>query len=271
MENINRQPKQGCYNKLKCFDPNDLSVKLLKAMLSHNELSMSIKEFNQKHNYSFYDSLTFQLSWAMVKHCSPTEIIDWKTGVRDKNIINDTDNEKTTRETFSIVNDFLSAESRKAMERILVYEDSEFDGQVFRNSPCHDYSIVCPEDQLESYQSLLFHQENHKCVISYYLDFMSLFPLTLQEFEKILFYFLTFLIKEDNPVNVQINEPLNIRSNINEILRMRYIDIDNRMVLAFLHLISMDKELSECCNAIYKDIKYNYDHTRRQFENLAGR
>lgn len=253
------------------FSPDEISQKLQQRILSHQDIEIKIREFNVNSRYQFDQSIKFQLGRAMVKHSNPIDIINWKIHVRNEGIMNDNENEKVTRETFSIVNDFLSAESRKAMERILVYEDREFDGQVFRNSPCHDYRIVCPEDQLESYQSLLFHQENHKCVISYYLDFMSLFPLTLQEFEKILFYFLTFLIKEDNPVNVQINEPLNIISNINEILRMRYIDIDNRMVLAFLHLISMDKELSECCNAIYKDIKYNNDHTRRQFENLEGR
>ena len=255
---------------IKTFEPRELSTKMLNAISQHKDILERINGFYNKFLIPFDRSLLFHLSRTMVKHSSPTEIIEWNIGARENGIMNDNDNAISTVETFKIVNDFINAESQKAMDRILTYCEHEFDGKVFKNSPCYDIKIVCPDGQLESYQSLLFYEENHECVIYYYLDFIYLFPLTIQEFEKFLFYFLTFLIEEEYPVNVKINESLNFIKNINEIVRMRYIDIDNRIILAFLHLICIDNELSECANLIYEDIKHNNDQLRMQFESLSS-
>jgi hypothetical protein len=254
----------------KVFSIQELTSKILNSILNYKSLKDRIVEFDRNFNYPFLNSLKFHLSRSMVKHCSAIEFINWKIGTKDKMIINDNDNEKTTLETLDIITDFLNEESRVTMQRIRKYCDHEFEGILHNNAPCYDYNIVCPEGQLENYKSLLFYKENYQCVISYYLDFISLFPVTLQEFEIVFFYFLTFLIKEEYPANVQINESLHFIKRINDIVRMRYIDINNRLILAFMHLIYIDDELSECSYAIFNDIKHNDDLIREQFESISS-
>ncbi len=257
-------------DEIKTYSTEELSAKMYDYFVSNKDIENRINEFNKNFYYQFNNSLSFHLGRSMVKHCTPMDLVYWKTGIRNNGIMNDNDNDKTTIETLSIVNDFINAESKKAMKRILVYQDHEFNGKVFKNAPCYDTSIVCPAGQLENYKSLLFLKENQKCIISYYLDYISLFPVTLYEFEKVFFYFLTFLIEEEYPAKVQIIESLKFIKDINEIVKMRYIDISDRMILAFIHLISIDNELLGCCNVIYADIKHNDDLTRDQFENLAS-
>ncbi len=221
--------------------------------MDNKEIKSRINDFNKENNNQFNMSLSFHLHRSMVKHCSPINFINWNLGVRNKGILNYNDNEKLTIETMSIVNDFIKAESQKANKK-------------FSN----DNRIIFPDDQFDKYQSLLFFKENHKYVIYYYMNCISLFPVNLQEFEKVFFYFLTFLIEEEYPTNVQINESIDFIKDINDLVNMRYIDIKDRLLLALIHLISIDNELLRCCNAIYTDIKHNHDLTRRQFENLAS-
>jgi len=51
---------------------------------------------------------------------------------------------------------------------------------------------------------------------------------------------------------------------------MRYIDIEDRFLLAFLYIISTDKELQKTCNDVYAEIKHIEDLTRKQFENMSS-
>ena len=257
-------------HEIKSFSSQVLSQKLLRQIISHQEINDLINEFNNKHYYSFYDSLRFQLGRSMVKHCSPINLINWETGIREKEIINDNPNNSTTIKTLDIINDFLNSESLNAMERINIYNNLANTGKTYHNPGSYDFSIVCSKDQLESYSSLLFSEENHEKIISYYLDYISLFPVTLYEFEKVFFYFLTFLTKEVYPANVQINEAFWFIRNINDIVKMRYIDINDRLILAIIHILSKDAELQSSCQSLYADIESNNDLTRAQFENMAS-
>lgn len=241
------------------FSADELSQKLLHNILSHNDIEVKIKEFDASSYYHFNKSLGFQLGRVMTKHSNPMDLINWKVRVRDEGIMNDDDNAKSTIETLNIVNDFLNAESQKAMERILVYRDHEFCGEIFKNAPCYDYSIVSPKEQLDHYSSFLFDEESFSIVFSYYLEFISLFPITLTEFETIIFYFLLFLTKEQYPAEKTYGEALDFVKRLSNIVKMRYIDIHNKLILAFLQLIYSDEELSDCSQAIYCDIKMKWE------------
>jgi len=257
-------------NEIKSFSHEELSQKLLDRIISHQDIKDLIGTYNTIHPYPFERSLLFKLGQSMVKHSSPIDIISWKAGIKERGIINANDKEETAVDTLNIINEYLNAESRLAMKRIMVYSDVEFEGKVLKNVTCYDYSLIDPHGQFESYESLLFVIENHASLISYYLDYIYYFPVTLDEFEKFFFYFLTFLTHEKYPANDQINESLKFVKDMNEIVEMRYIDINDRLILAFIHLISTESELSECCNSIYKDIKHNDDLIRKQFANMAS-
>lgn len=49
-----------------------------------------------------------------------------------------------------------------------------------------------------------------------------------------------------------------------------YIDIEDSFLLAFLYIISIDKELQKTSDAIYAEIKKNYDMTIDQGKYLAS-
>jgi hypothetical protein len=57
---------------------------------------------------------------------------------------------------------------------------------------------------------------------------------------------------------------------INDIVKMRYINIKDRLILTFIHLILVDNELSSCSNAIYNEIKHYDDITREQLEDISS-
>lgn len=252
------------HNEIRSFSPDEISKKLLLQILSHNDIKDKIQGFNEKFRYLFSDSLTFQLGRAIIKHKYPSDIINWKIHIRDNGIMNDNENHETTRETFNIVNDFISTESQKAMKRILVYCDREFDGKIFENAPTYDYDIVCSKEILNKKSSLLFDEESHSIVRSYYFEYISLFPITLPEFEIIFFYFLLFLTNEKYPSHEPYGDAIYFVMRIDNMVKMRYIDIQNRLILALLNLIYTDEELSVHSHEIYLDIKKKYDGICKQ-------
>ena len=263
MKNENN-PKENNPLVIRNFSAEELTQKLLHNILSHKDIEIKIKEFDASSYYQFNKSLGFQLGRVMTSHSNPMDIINWKVSVRDEGIMNDDGNAESTVKTLSIVNDYINAESQKAMKRILVYRDHEFCGKIFKNAPCYDYSIVSPKEQLYHYSSFLFDEESFGIFRSYYLEYISLFPITLTEFEIIFFYFLLFLSKEQYPADKTYGDALDFVKRIGNIVKMRYIDIHNRLILAFLHLIYTYEELSEDSNAIYNDIKMKSDAIREQ-------
>ena len=47
---------------------------------------------------------------------------------------------------------------------------------------------------------------------------------------------------------------IRLHKEINEIIRMRYIDINDRLVMSFLNIIDTDPELQKTCRNIYSEI-----------------
>jgi len=91
-----------------------------------------------------------------------------------------------------------------------------------------------------------------------------LFPITLTEFEIIFFYFLLFLTKEKYPGDESYGDTIYFVMRIDNIVKMRYIDIHNRLILALLNLIYTDEELSIHSHEIYHDFKKKWDATCEQ-------
>ena len=120
-------------NEIKSFSPEELSQKLLGRIINHQHLNDLIKTFNNKLHYSFENSLLFKLGQSMVSHSSPLDLISWKAGVKERGIMNSNEKNETAIETLSNVNEYLNAESRIAIKKIMVLRDNEFDEKVFKN------------------------------------------------------------------------------------------------------------------------------------------
>ena len=251
------------------YSTEELSAKLYDYVVNNKDMKNRINVFNNNYRYTtFLRSLSFHLGRSIIKHCSPMEIVNWKIGVKDNEIMND--NDKTTMQARSIVNDFINAESKKVMERITVYRDKEYNGEIQKNVRVLDYSVVITPEQFPIYRSILFNDNNQELIKHYYFEFIYFFLVTRAEFEKTFFYFLTLLADKQYPGYTNINDVYAYIKEINEIVKMRYIDIEDRFLLAFLYIISTDKELQKTCNDVYAEIKHIEDLTRKQFENMSS-
>jgi hypothetical protein len=198
------------------------------------------------------------------------ERIKWEIRIREGEIMHDNDTDKITIEIYKIINDFINTESNKAMERIIVYEDVEFNGQIHKNRKVCDYSIVMPKDQFPNIQSILFTKENLEIIMHYYFEYISFFPIPFAEFEKSFFSLLTFVIEEDVPVESLMQDSDACIKAINEIVKMRYFDFSDQSLLSFLYVFSIDSELQKRTDSIYEKIKSNYDCMIDQCNNMAS-
>jgi hypothetical protein len=252
--------------EIKNFSTEDLTTKMLDSIINHMELETCIKEFNNNFPYTtFNNSLGFQLGRSMIKHCSPADRIDWKFKARIKEIMNDNDNNKTTVETLSIMNDFINAESKKSMERILFIRDVKTpDGKILKDRPVYDYSILDSHDQSNKAKSILFDAANNDLIKHYYCEFIYYFPVTQAEFEQIFFFFLTFLAVKQYPSYTDINDVSRYVGEINEILTMRYIDINDKLIVSLIHVMETDPELQTTCRNINKEINDIVERARSQ-------
>jgi hypothetical protein len=258
--------------EIKNFSTEDLTTKMLDSIINHKELETCIKEFNNNFPYTtFNNSLGFQLGRSMIKHCSPADRIDWKFKARIKEIMNDNDNNKTTVETLSIMNDFINAESKKSMERILFIRDIKTpDGKILKDRPVYDYSSLDSHDHSKNAKSILFDIANNDLIKHYYCEFIYYFPVTQAEFEKILFFFLTFLTVKQYSSYYELNDIYAFKKEINEIIRMRYIDINDRLIMSLIHVINTNPELQNTCTNIYKEIHDIEELTTSQVFNVMN-
>jgi hypothetical protein len=270
METFNNDSEYNNYSGFKTYNPSELSTIYFDNILKTLEIETRVNEFNKKFRYPFRDSLSFQLGRSMVKHCSPTDLIEWKISIKEREITNNRDNDKTTIETRSIVTDFIKAKSHIAMDRIVFYRDHEFDGKIFNNVRVLDYSVVITPEQFPNYKSILFNDKNREIIMHYYFEFIYWFPVTMAEFEKIFFLFLTFLAEDQYPHGSHMNDSRRYIDDINEIVKMRYIDMEDSFILSFLYILSIDEQLHKKSETIYAEIKRNYDMMIDQFENMAS-
>jgi len=266
MEKIYEGHITSLLREIKNFSTEELTAKMLDSVFNCKELETRIKEFNNNFPYTtFNNSLGFQLGRSMIKHCSPAERIDWKFKARIKEIMNDNDNNKTTVETLSIMNDFINAESKKSMERILFIRDIKTpDGKILKDRPVYDYSGLDSHDQSIKTNSILFDVANNDLIKHYYCEYLYYFPVTQAEFERTFFFFLTFLADKQYPSYTDINDVYRYVGEINEILKMRYIDINDRLVVSLIHVMNTDHELQKTCWNIYKEINDIVEQARRQ-------
>jgi hypothetical protein len=90
------------------------------------------------------------------------------------------------------------------------------------------------------------------------------------EFEKTFFLFLTFLAENQYPNGSYYNESSRYIDDINEIVKMRYIDMEDSFILSFLYILSTEEQLHKKSETIYAEIKRNYDMLISQVENAAS-
>jgi hypothetical protein len=219
MKNNEHKKNAGNNPGIKIFTTSELSSKIYGYLMNHNETADRINEFTNESFDRFEKSLRFQLVKSIVMHSSPKQIIECNNAVYDKENINDDNNEESSEETLNIINDYLDAQSNEAMKRILVYIDLDFCGEILKNAPSHDFSIVCSMKQLSEYTSVLFSKENQEYVISCYLKYLYMFPMELSEFEKIFFYYLTLIIKDDFIDATEVNYTDKYKMKINNVLK----------------------------------------------------
>jgi len=257
-------------DEIKNFSTEELTTKMYDSVFSYKESETCINEFNNNFPYTtFNKSLGFQLGRSMIKHCSPAERIDWKFKTRIKEIMNDYDNDKTTVETLSILNDFIIAESKKSMERILFIRDIITpDGKILKDRPVYDYSSLDSHEQFNNAKSILFDVANNDLIKHYYCEYLYYFPVTKAEFEKIFFCFLTFLTKKQYSSYTELNDIYAFKKEINEIIRMRYIDINDRLIMSLIHIINTNPELQNTCTNIYTEIHDIEELTKSQVFNV---
>jgi hypothetical protein len=207
-----------------------------------------------------------------MKYSSPNERMKWESGYRIPMIMMDeVNNDPYTSLIDCILNDFIRIESKKCMKRILIKKDIlTGSGEILKDMSVFDYSIVDAHDQLKNYKSRLFEATNHDLIKYYYRNFIDYFPVTLTEFERTFFFFLTLLAEKQYPSYTDINDVYRYIGEINEILRMRYINLHDKVIMALVHLISDNPELHNTSENIFNEIKHIEDLTIEQFKNVSS-
>jgi hypothetical protein len=258
--------------EIKRFNTKELVTKMYSFILNHKEMESRINEFNNFFRDATFDNkLAFQLELSIMKLCSPVERTKWEASFRIPWIMIDIDNDPYSIQINSIMNDFVNLESKRSMKRLLIKKDiMTGGGNVLKDMSVFDFSIVDSHDQFDNYKSILFEVTNHDLIKHYYRDFLHYFALTLAEFERVFFFFLTFLTEKKHPLNTEPNDIYTYKKEINEILRMRYIDIHDKLIMALIHIIYSNTELHNISEDIFNEIKDIEDLTSIQCENLTN-
>jgi hypothetical protein len=75
---------------------------------------------------------------------------------------------------------------------------------------------------------------------------------------------LTFLAVKQYPSYSDINDVLRYVGEINEIVKIRYIDINDRLIVSVIHVMETDSELQTTCRNINKEINDIVERARSQ-------
>lgn len=250
-ENKVEKPTTNCESRLVEIDSTVIQSKIFDRVSGCAQISNELDEFKKIHMYSFNDSIGFYTARAVVELQNSLTVKDWKINAKHFKIMNDNDFCPKAVDTKKIVNEFLNQESISAMERILVGPGTNQ----------YDSSIVDNID--ENRKSLFFSKENCEIVKYYYSLFIRRFPLTIDEFEKAFFYFLTLTMQTCYPIGLNFNDAYNYVKKVNQKVTMRFIDVENEFVQLLLFILSYDNELKCECERIYQD--YNR-HWRLAYE-----
>ena len=242
--------------EIKYFSTEELTMKMLNSILNYNELRTRILEFDEYFQYTtFYKSLVFEFEKAIIKYCSPIERIKWEASMNIPWIMNEMDNDPYSIKINCILHDYISLESKKSMKSIMTLRDiATPDGKILEDKPVFDYSLIDPPGQFENYKWILFEAINHDIIKHYYQSYLYYFPVTLLEFEKVFFFFLTFSVAKQYPIFTDLDDVFSLITEINEVVRMRYIDLNGILIMSFINLIQTEPELQKACKNIYKEV-----------------
>jgi hypothetical protein len=259
-------------DKIQKYSYEELVTKIYNSVYSYRYLETRINDFN---NYfqdtTFNEKLSFQLEIAIMKHHNPCERIKWETSFRIPWLMNDIDNEPYSNKINCILDDYINEESRKSMKQILTVKDvMTGNGKILKNMRVYDYLKVDSPSQYDNYKSIIFDVTNHDLIKHYYRDFLFFFPITLADFEKVFLFFLTFLAEQQYPLNPEMSEICTYKREINDIIQTRYIDIHDKVILAFIHIISTDPELHNTYESIFNELNDIEDLNRIQFDSMAS-
>jgi hypothetical protein len=259
-------------DEIKKYNYEELVTKMYNSVYSYRQLGTRIDEFN---NYfrdtTFKDKLAFQLEIAIMKHHNPVERIKWETSFRIPWLMNNIDNEPYSSKINCILDDYINEESRKNMKQIVTVKNvMTGNGKVLKNKRVYDYSKVDLPDQYDNYKSIIFEVTNHDLIKHYYRDFLFFFPVTLANFEKVFFFFLTFLAEQQYPLSTEMSEICTYKREINDVLQTRYIDINDKIILALIHIICTDSELHNTYESVFNELNDIEDLNRIQFDSMAS-
>ena len=259
-------------DEIKKYNYEELVTKMYNSVFSYRHLETRIDEFN---NYfrdnTFKDKLAFQLEIAIMKHHKPFERIKWETSFRLPWIWNDIDNEPYSSKIICILDDYINEESRKIMKQLVTIKDVMTpDGKILKDMRVYDYYKVDSPSQYDNYKSIIFEETNHDLIKYYYRDFLFFFPVTLSDFEKVFFFFLTFLAEKQYPLNPEMSEICTYKREINDNLHSRYIDIHDKVIMALILIICTDTELHDTCESIFNELNDIEDLNRIQFDSMAS-
>jgi hypothetical protein len=243
---------------IKYFSTEELTMKMFNSILNYNELRTRILEFDEYFQYTtFYESLVFEFEKAIMKYCSPIKRIKWEASMNIPWIINEIAYDPYSVKMSCIIHDYISAESKKSMRRIMILRDiTTPGGEILADKPVFDYSLVDPTGQFENYKWILFETINRDIIKHYYQSYLYYFPITLVEFEKVFFFFMTFSVAKQYPTITDLDDVFSLVKEINEVVRMRYIDLNDILIMSFMNLIQTDPELQKACKNIYEEIIY---------------
>ncbi len=230
----------------KNFDSFEITSKIYIRMIDNQTIKTRIENFNKTPSRQFYETLYLHLGRSLMKHSTPKQLKEWIISNGDSDIMNDCYNYASVFQISEIVKDFLLAETPKARERISICPGV--------NIGCYDYSIICSRDDLKNYKSILFAEDNYDIITWYYNKFIWNFPVTLYEFERTFFYLLTH-IEDEYPFGVTGQQIKSYVSYINQIVRMRYIDIHNWFIILLLYIFTYDEDLRGKSNYVYTGIE----------------
>jgi hypothetical protein len=261
--NIFKSDEESATFSIKLFTSSNLS-QLVADEISRLKIVRFGKNFPGK---DFTNKMSQYIMDALTKYSNPKAQIKRK---EEEMELGSRLDERQKSEIATIINEYLNEESKQAMQRIENCRDrlANCDGSFI--TPEYDYRKVCPLDTLDNYQSELFHKGNYEIVMYYYLEYISRFPISLEEFEKRLFYFLTFHTDKKYPIGIEIIENLKFIDHINEILKMRFIDISDEVIMVVLNAISTVPVLAETSKLINDSIKRYKDFLYEQSQAMSS-
>jgi len=218
-----------------------------------------IDEFKEAETYyTFLDDFNYLLNSSLVRFKSAKEFMDYKSKHCYKRILNYEDYDSNIRRlnAKALISDFVSYESIKVKNIAVGYNSKgiRFNEKTDNFSFKYYYSLVCPDNSIENFESIVFEKQNLDLIVYYYINYLHVFPIEIKEFEKTLSSFLLYAIIENIPDDLTDYENLiNLKRELNAILKSKYIDIDDEFILIFLHFLNIDQELKQMRDESFND------------------